>query len=438
MITWRALVLRDEFAVFADGYRTDTAGRNLDMECDPGLLIANTGARFGDGLEGVLVWWPKFPVTDRDKFTDELLASAQARGWAATPQGKSSGWFTFHHRRQAVHLAIGPWLNQRKIPLLQLDDSQTTIADRLARFHVATGSAWRMTAGMTGSAMIRDQIERSSNANPLWRWDHAPQDIVGTSWEMRWQRPATKEEEGYPYVHCFDITAMYHAAAALTKLGHSAPVHRAGPVTFNRHTPGYWLVDYDSRMLEGHRPIPFYQVRRLDNMSRLWLTTESLALLVDNGIEPPVRDAWLAVSSSQHLKKWAERLRDARYSNTLSDLQPALKSTANTTIGALARPGGRIYRPDWRDLIVDKARANLIRKIIHASPHGWPMRVNVDAVWYASTDRHPTDLAQALGVREHSIGKFHYVNTVPTAEYLAKYQSALSTFHDNTNGAVDD
>lgn len=419
---WRSIVIRDGFVVFADG-TTHLKVPWGGGDANAGSLISTAGRRFGPGREGTIIYWPKVEPKDRAAYTTEMLRLALNDGWRSTPAGAKSGWFTFRKDGAGyVHLGIGPWMDQRKNPLFLHKESDRSIADRLARFHQMTGAAWRMTAGMTGCASIRAAYP---TGEPLWRWDTAPADVIGCSWEMRWQRPTTAAEKHLRFVHHFDITGMYLAAALLTGLAHKAPV-RVGPVPFDPRSSGYWLIEATPDMLGSDGKVPLVSPRVTDAAGRIWVTTSTMRLLGDVNIVPKVHDAWVSDSTKPILKRWAERLRDARYAVETDafnlDLAAALKATSNRTVGTLARPGGRIYRPDWRDEVVDRARANFVRKIWGADGLAYPLRTNVDSVWYASDDERPNELYAALGAARYAIGKFRWVKTISMAEYQEAYQ----------------
>src|SRR5699024_3086908 len=71
-----------------------------------------------------------------------------------------------------------------------------------------------------------------------------------------------------------------------------------------------------------------------------------------------------------------------------------LKGMYKSRIGDFNRPGSRIYRPDWRDMILAKAVANGYRKLrkIGSTSGRYPIAWHVDAALYTSDDPTPPTL----------------------------------------------
>jgi hydrogenase maturation factor HypE len=77
----------------------------------------------------------------------------------------------------------------------------------------------------------------------------------------------------------------------------------------------------------------------------------------------------------------------------------------------LRRPGGRIYRPDWRDTIVDLAKVNLLRKLDAMNVD--PLHFQTDAIWVA-TD---ADVPQKLFPDRGNIGALRFEELMTMDEY---------------------
>lgn len=434
----RAIVLRDGHAYLNDGEQ-HVSSPTADVF--PAEILDRAGRLFSG--EGTVLWWgvqhyggPMTPA-HRERATKVLLDDAGKTGWKASDKGAETGWFTFTKTGAPdVHLGIAQWIDQRKTPLFNLEDSPALIAALLARYHVATGAAWRMTAGMAGCAAIRNLAARPAPAapytglpartsSPLWRWDKAPEGVVGCSWETRWDRPMTPAEAHMPMIHQFDIRAAYLAAAGVARLAWSAPVWR-GPSMFEPTAAGYWRVRYGrgagdlrkSGMVAGDMLVP---AGRIDAGDMIWLTTPVMAYLAEQGITPTVHDAWTADRTGTYLKRWSEKLRDARWDTSRGGelLHPAIKATYARTIGTLGKPGGRVYRPDWRDAVVDTARINLRRKLDAAAKilGVFPLRVNIDSVYFADDDPDAKMIRSALVAADDQLGKFRYVRSYTMSEW---------------------
>lgn len=448
---WRAIVIRDDSVTLHSG---DELLVTPSTPLHPAEIITRAAHLFAGVGEGTVVWWPLTAESAttpaaRKRFTDRILADLALAGWRTSERGAETGWFTCGREGEPyVHLGIGPWINPKTTPLFSPDDPPALIAERLARYHVATGAAWRMTAGMAGCAGIRAAYERRRptgpdrlprrTSMPLWRWDSAPDAVTGCSWEVRWDRELTPAECHSTYVHQFDIRASYLAAVGVARVAWSA-LHHAGPSLFEPSAAGYWQVRYGRRpgdlrksgLVAGDMLIPPGRIDPRTDM--IWLTTPVMAYLHERGVSPTVHDAWISSRTGTYLKTWSERIRDARWSTApgAEQLLPALKATYARTVGAMSRPGGRVYRPDWRDTIVDTARVNLRRKIDAAARilGVMPLSVNLDSVYYADDDPDARMIRSALdaaltptGDEPDRLGKFRRQRTYTMSEWMTEHR----------------
>ncbi|MET7799293.1 transcriptional regulator, partial [Streptomyces decoyicus] len=212
------------------------------------------------------------------------------------------------------------------------------------------------------------------------------------------------------YAVGLDVNTAFLAAANRLVVGLSAPVHVKAP-TFDKKTPGSWLIDLSGVELDPRLPNPFtpHGVRP-DGPA--WYATPTVAYaqeLIDTyrlpaGIRP--LEAWIRTESGPYLDPWYKRISEA-YKATMADLgvtpdlseaefltamehhkatDPALaavlsaiKSTVKGGIGklrerpksikhkfgerwpALERP---TWRPDIRAAVISAARINMHRKIL--------------------------------------------------------------------------
>jgi hypothetical protein len=114
------------------------------------------------------------------------------------------------------------------------------------------------------------------------------------------------------------------------------------------------------------------------------------------------------------MRAWAEQLRDALAHPGTTPIRGAIKDTYARTVGMFNRPTSRIYRPDWRDTIVDLAKINLLRKCAMVSP----LRYNIDSIWVA------TDYADGRNspfIDNNNMGALRYEKTMLMTEYLDTY-----------------
>ncbi|MGW9081487.1 telomere-associated protein Tap [Streptomyces kronopolitis] len=207
-----------------------------------------------------------------------------------------------------------------------------------------------------------------------------------------------------------DVNTAFLAAANRLVVGLSGPVHVKAP-TFNKTTPGSWLVDLSGIGLDPRLPNPFTP-HGIRPDGPAWYATPTVAYaqeLIDT-FHLPVQirplEAWIRTRSGPYLDPWYKRIGEA-YKATMADLgvtsdlsetefldamehhkasDPALaavlsamKSTVKGGIGklrerpksikhqygkrwpALERP---TWRPDIRAAVISTARVNMHRKIL--------------------------------------------------------------------------
>lgn len=414
-VAWFARAARETM------YRSTPAWGLTDL---PRVVLAAGSLWFPRGGEGTVLWQGAESVDTR-----AMVVELRARGWHVTDSGHETGWFTVKRDGYAtVHLGIAPMISPQRFPLASLHDDGERVALALVRYSDLMGAAWRGAAGMNGCAQIRAIHDtKPSGAQPLWRWDDAKSaDAIRCSFELRGsrhRRPMTPAEFNRAYVHQYDIRAMYLAAANVAMLGWSAPEAR-GAQEFDPARPGYWYVKRDAL-----HDAPAELVRE-DSRSHAWLTTPVMAYLAEQDIHPEVYDSWTCERGGRYLKSWAERLTAALKvtppgpGGQAPSLERALKDTYKRTVGMMASEGGSIYRPDWRDEVVDRARVNLLRKCRDVVP----LRYNVDSVWIASDDP-PEVTGRLLGVpynddgtEKWQIGKFRHITTMTPAQFMAKFE----------------
>ncbi|WP_327228618.1 helix-turn-helix domain-containing protein [Streptomyces platensis] len=207
-----------------------------------------------------------------------------------------------------------------------------------------------------------------------------------------------------------DVNTAFLAAANRLVVGLSGPVHVKAP-TFDKKTPGSWLVDLSGIELDPRLPNPFtpHGVRP---EGPAWYATPTVAyaqeLIGTYRLPVQIRplEAWVRTESGAYLDPWYKRIGEA-YKSTMADLgvtsgltesefltameqhkaaDPALaavlsaiKSTVKGGIGklrerpksikhtfgdpwpALERP---TWRPDIRAAVISAARVNMHRKVL--------------------------------------------------------------------------
>lgn len=362
------------------------------------------------------------------------------RGHGTTPLGEDTGWLTTGPAEQPLHIGILDALAQRP-RLFDPYAPALTIGGRLARFHELLGVPYRATPGVVGCALVRDwhtraaavrqgiraQAHRSDAVvdQPFWRWDDIDGNLTNAgAGELRWQRDPTPDElveqpTGQPmYVHHFDVRGQYLAALSAVDLAYS-PLRPTGANPWEPSAAGYWQV----RLLGAAPRLPM-PIVKTDPNGLAWLTAPAMHTLNDWRIPFQVLDSYTCARTSRLMRQPAERIRDA-LSKVGEDkaMRATIKATYAELVGMIGRPGGSIYRRDWHHHIIDHARRLMLLKIqrVYRERRLWPLRVDVDSVWYATPWRTPgEDLLTFLGVGG-LVGNFRHVGTAPLSEYLTQH-----------------
>lgn len=406
-----SVVISSDGAHYSDGrhYATIPAGLIYDM---PRLLAGF--ARELDGNEGVIVIRGIKP----GDVTDQSWADAREAGWST---GRPGSWVTCWRKASRgtirIHIGFLDDMDARRTPLFARETEPRDIALLLAQYHVATGSAFHATAGVSGHGAIRE-LCRSPRArggrvqapDPKWVADEVPARVRGAG-PLVWKDDHTVHVTPMLVDHTFDVNAQYLAAARNARLAVDELEH-TGRMPFDANRAGYWQIIAPYVTEELHMP------HATRDGGKQWVTTPVVEYMNSRRLEPvEILDSYTAPGRTI-LRPWAEKLRGAR-AELLDDghplaalLRSAVKATYTQSIGMLGRKGGRIYRRDWYDAIVDLARMNLLRRIdrVYFELGISPTVVNVDAVTYRTIYDAGT-LGAVLGVGT-GVGQFKHVSTV--------------------------
>lgn len=367
----------------------------------------------------------------------EILAALRDAHYSVSDAGVETGWFTIVlDRTRAVHLGLTRFIQQTRTPLFQVGANADTIAVQLSRFHQLTGAPWRMTGGASGHAGIRAWHERKTKGGiPLWRWDAALKvGAVGCSWEPRSVRTLTDAERQHSHMHYFDRRSAYLSSMINAELGWGRLIHQGPGAFFEPKSAGYWLIDARRvRALDGDMggiPIDQRATAQPFQGLRMWVTTATLAYHVERGgTLPEILDAWVADRTGRVLRGWGEEMRDAiaETRDSEPEMNGTLKSTYARSVGSFAKPGGRIFRPDWRDTVVDLDRVTGDRaaaKVVKAFGMT-PVRRVVDGVWYPGDPGDAGEILATLGgdpsvpTEATQTGKFRHVMSITMQEWLS-------------------
>ncbi|MFF2619007.1 telomere-associated protein Tap [Kitasatospora sp. NPDC058046] len=135
----------------------------------------------------------------------------------------------------------------------------------------------------------------------------------------QWTRPVetlAEAEMVLPFAVGIDINTAYLAAASRLQVGLSGPVHVHRP-TFDRKTPGSWLVDLSHIPTDPRLPNPFTPTGKPPT-GPAWYTTPTVAYALELGHDVAPIEAYLREKAGAYLDPWHDRLREA-YVTTMAE-----------------------------------------------------------------------------------------------------------------------
>lgn len=271
-----------------------------------------------------------------------------------------------------------------------------TLVERLGRFADLLGTSYHVTPQITGMDLMR-ALRVKADEEFL---THEPAGKRGEV-DFDWCRRPTSEESRMRFVHAYDRGGSYLAGIAGAEMPIGEPVEHPSGTDFDHRLPGYWLVrvpdDQDWRFPSA--------LAKASTRDAEWFTTPSLAAhldLTDGAVEIVRAVVW--PRHARTLDPWYQRISKARAelvgtSRVLEDPDDAavlalIKAVYTRSIGMLGSSftrGTAMHQPEWRHVIVAKARAALLRRVhkIGTTSGTWPLAVKTDTVLYASDEADP-------------------------------------------------
>lgn len=403
------------------------------LPCDPSSPVEVCRAALGAALRQVWVGPasvaqlglpPSFEVPrerDRDRFrygvshhwTDALVAD----GWQlSTDPGGFAPWVGMGKDGAWLDLVLPGWDPANPFAAAR---TPRELLYALAAFAEALGLRYRRSPQSTGLALLRDTHRRSG-------WPEAilpPPTLEVAQWEApgSWIRDLPSDG----WLHAYDINGMYLAACSTISLGYESPTH-LGP-----GLPPLRAGYYRARVFLS--PVPDGLPFPADGEPR-WYPEPAIRLFLDLKARITVDESWTFPRQGRWLAPWYARLRDARAA-LAGPMRPgghlalaALKATYTRTLGRLAGSwlgtGDETFRPDWRDSIIARARANLFRHL--AALPAPPVAQDADLVVFASADPDPQRVAGSLGLELSSqLGKWKVAGSLaaPDVTHVSTHQS---------------
>jgi hypothetical protein len=300
----------------------------------------------------------------------------------------------------------------------------------LAAFAGAVGAPWHSSAGATAERLILSTHPRAKGGTPLDAVALVPEPVRSGRLErpLLVCRPLADAEVSAAHVHNFDVNGQ-HLAAWSDYFPMGEPVHRDGPASFDPSTLGVWRLP-DLPALTGCLPFP-----ELVPAGEEWFSTPTVTRAVELvGELPPAVEAWTWPERSRYLRGAYEHLRDGRAA-LLADPSPAAAlaleavkacyriGTGRLAMTSRAGTGSRWDRPEWRFIIVARARANLDRRLRRLTAS--PFAIQTDGLYFATDEADPLAFAAAIGLDVGpGLGQFSHKGTIALPPVLAQLVAA--------------
>jgi hypothetical protein len=347
---------------------------------------------------------------------------AMAYGWVpSTEPAGLAPWMGMSRAGEWVDLVIPGWGDDNPFKGAR---SPGQLLEALALFAKALGLRYRRSPGATGLALMR-AVHDGPGGVKLPEAHVAPPGLQGIdSWAPdSWVAP---ELPTTGFLHAWDVNGMFLAACSSVELGAGVPEHlggpgRAGRPVFDAGRPGYWRASIKSPL---GLAVPFLVDGKLH-----WYPTPAVELAVELGLTVQLREAWVYPERHRWLEPWYAVLRDAREEFTRNPAPAAklalagIKAVYTRSLGRLAggwlQAGDDTFRPDWRDAVIARARANMHRHLVrvHAANGAAPVALQADTVVFHSTLADHAQAARALGLQvAPQLGKWKYAGSAPVGK----------------------
>ncbi|HEV7626847.1 MAG TPA: hypothetical protein VGO89_10130, partial [Streptomyces sp.] len=276
--------------------------------------------------------------------------------------------------------------------------------------------------------------------------------MVPQHWQRKWPQ-ISDAERGAKMLHEYDKTAAWLGAFSNVRLGIGEPVNAPGGTAYDKRFAGYWrIADVPGHGIEG---LPELKFRKCSD-GGYWVTTPSMDLLLElyPDWEPDVLEAWIWEKSKRALEgmykrlaparkrlvvaaeqgrpgaKWAKQVNGRVYQSFRGYLGRATGPQKDHTTGGLYAKD-IYYRPDWGQMVIAHATANMYRDLVKFAKEGRPpLSVYVDAITLTSDE--PDPIAAKPGemvISQEDGGAWTDEGSAPMAELLPVLEQGTSAHH---------
>lgn len=319
---------------------------------------------------------------------------------------------------------------------------------------------WRALAEDRRAGDITIDLAPADFPAPARRLDGKPGDQRHVAGNLYWHRQPLPAELSSTIAIVLDKNGMFPGAMAGLNCGIGRLRHVANSSSFDRSTVGWHHVRYQAPHWPGALPPPGLLLRP---GAHGWLATETVDYLTAIGASVEISEGWLWTKNVRGLDRLQHKLRDARsrLMRRRDDraLPPArqegaaialdlLKQCIVRGIGWFARNDDQDkteivsrYRPHWRDAIMARAGANLLRDAATAAERSghYPVAVYVDALLYLTSEPDPKAFVRKLGLKlGTAFGQYKISAVIPGAEVLAVLSGDDRHAQRKLNKLIDD
>lgn len=351
------------------------------------------------------------------------LGAAVRDGWEASPTGLAP-WIELRREGARLELVFPSW-DPDGNPFAPAGSAQILL-EALGLYANHLRLRYRWSPGASGLALMR-AVHSGPGAIPLPTvGTPAPPAVDGydSATSGAWLGELPKEG----WLHAFDLNGMFLAACSSAELGFGDAEHTVAPARAGIHPAeiagraGYFLANVHAPRKAPAWELPFKYGRPH------WYTAPGLAFLLELGVTARISEAWVYPEARRWLEPWYARLRDARAALGAEEgpaAALALAAVKRTYAAALGRLAGRwldvgdaSFRPDWRHVVIDRARANMHRHLLRANRP--PLALSADLAVWASDHDSPAAAAADLGLEvSGQLGKWKHEGAITAAQAAA-------------------
>ena len=313
-------------------------------------------------------------------------------------------WYTARHGDQKLRFGKLAEMSTENDPMIGEDLVTTAVRHQL--FADLVGVPFYADGGST-SGLLMDHTISVRGRPPLRVWDNPRAPQVP---EPFWCGPWEVRRGEYHVSVTVDKNAQFLCAANSAFLPLDALEH-TGPISWDVHRAGLWLIVTPENPYEGVLPHPCGAMSKPG--AQRWVASPTVELLDFLGLPVKVVDSWTCDKdrSRRVLRGWYEALRDARAAlhghsdhDSLAILQ-AVKDTYARGISHLDKSTTRRwYRPDWKAILNARSRCGVWRAMWQAGTVDsiWPVSTHTDSVSY-DTQEAPASYRMGPGMGEWKV-----------------------------------